>query len=261
MAATPTGDDGPFDKERPSLLLLLADALAFLIRKRAEFLTIALPIAGIAAGIAWMLGTRRLLFHWRGHWGWDFLFVLIYAMFLDRWIKESLLDGAVDCEEVDMLRRSLITPRFLAFVAGLFALGSALAVLPWMVPMVLCIAVVALLALALPAFSAAEPIGLLQALRLGRAVRTSLVVLIALTALLSVADDIALHWALLHLPAKAWAAPAMAAIQRFVDCLLLAVVGHVLASLYERLADWQPPEPEDHPFRGQKWARPKDRRN
>ena len=256
MAATPT-EDGPIDKDRPSLLLLLVDALAFLVRKRVEFLTIVLPIAGIAAGIAWMLGTQRLLIHWRGHWGWDFLFVLIYAMFLDRWIKESLLDGAVDCEEVDMLRRSLITPRFLAFAAGLFALAGALSMLPWMVPMILCIAIVALLALALPSFSTAEPIGFIEALRMGRPERTTLIVLIALTALLSVADDIALHWALLHLPAKPWVAPAMAAAQRFVDCILLALVGHVLASLYERLADWTPPEPEDHPFRGQKWARPR----
>ena len=43
--------------------------------------------------------TQRLLIDWRGHWGWDFLFVLIYAMFLDRWLKESLLDGATDCDE------------------------------------------------------------------------------------------------------------------------------------------------------------------
>ena len=109
----------------PSLLLLLVDALAFLVRKGGMFLTIVLPIAGIAALITWALGTQRLLVHWRGHWGWDFLFVLIYAMFLDRWLKESLLDGASDCDEADMLRRSLVTPRFLVFTALLFALAAA----------------------------------------------------------------------------------------------------------------------------------------
>lgn len=242
---------------QPSLPFLLVDALAFLVRKRGVFLTIVLPICGIAAGITWALGTQRLLVHWRGHWGWDFLFVLIYAMFLDRWIKESLLDGAVDCDEVDMLRRSLITPRFLVFAAVLFALGSALSVLPWMVPLILCAAIFALLALALPSFSAAAPLGLRQALRLGRQARTGLILLSVGVALLSVADDVALHWALLHLPHKAWVGPAMAAAQRFVDCVLIALAGHVLADLFRQLADWQQPEPDDHPYRGESWARRK----
>ncbi len=240
-----------------SLLFLLIDALAFLVRKRGVFLTVVLPIAGIAAGIAWALGTQRLLDHWRGHWGWDFLFVLIYAMFLDRWIKESLLDGATDCDEVDMLRRSLITPRFLAFAALLFALAAALSVLPWVVPLILCTAIFALLALALPSFSAAEPLGLSQALRLGRSARTSLIALSLGAALLSIADDVALHWATLHLPHKAWVEPAMAAAQRFVDCVLIALAGHMLASLYRQLADWQQPEPDDHPYRDLARARRK----
>jgi hypothetical protein len=242
---------------QPSLPFLLVDALAFLVRKRGVFLTVVLPICGIAAGITWALGTQRLLVHWRGHWGWDFLFVLIYAMFLDRWIKESLLDGASDCDEVDMLRRSLVTPRFLVFAALLFAIASALSVLPWVVPLVLCTAIFALLALALPSFSAATPLGFGQALRLGRSARTSLILLSAGIALLSVADDIGLHWALLHLPHKAWVGPAMAAAQRFVDCVLIALAGHVLASLFRQLADWQQPEPDDHPYRGESWARRK----
>ena len=242
---------------QPSLLYLLIDALAFLVRKRGVFLTVVLPICGIAAGITWALGTQRLLVHWRGHWGWDFLFVLIYAMFLDRWSKESLLDGASDCDEVDMLRRSLITPRFLVFAALLFAIAAALSVLPWVVPLVLCTAIFSLLALALPSFSAAAPLGLGQALRLGRSARTSLILLSAGIALLSVADDVALHWALLHLPHKAWVGPAMAAAQRFVDCVLIALAGHVLASLFRQLADWQQPEPDDHPYRGESWARRK----
>ena len=233
----------------PSLLLLLVDALAFLVRKGGMFLTIVLPIAGIAAAITWALGTQRLLVDWRGHWGWDFLFVLIYAMFLDRWLKESLLDGATDCDEVDILRRSIVTPRFLAFATMLFVVASALSVLPWVVPLVLCTAIFALLALALPSFSAAEPLGLVQALRLGRSVRTNLIVLSALVAALSVADDAALHWALLHLPRKPWVGPAMAATQRFFDCVLIALAGHVLAALFQQLANWHQPEPDDHPYR------------
>ena len=251
MAAPDVEDD------TPSLLFLLVDALAFLVRKFGMFLTIVLPIAGIAAGITWALGTQRLLVNWRGHWGWDFLFVLIYAMFLDRWLKESLLDGATDCDEVDMLRRSIVTPRFLAFATVLFVVASALSVLPWVVPLVLCTAIFALLALALPSFSAAEPLGLVQALRLGRSVRTNLIVLSALVAVLSVADDAALHWALLHLPRKPWVGPAMAATQRFFDCVLIALAGHVLAALFRQLADWRQPEPDDHPYRDLMRARRK----
>ena len=241
----------------PSLPFLLVDALAFLVRKFGMFLTIVLPIAGIAAGITWALGTQRLLVNWRGHWGWDFLFVLIYAMFLDRWLKESLLDGATDCDEVDMLRRSIVTPRFLAFATLLFIVASALSVLPWVVPLVLCTAIFALLALALPSFSAAEPLGLVQALRLGRSVRTNLIVLSALVAALSLADDAALHWALVHLPRKPWVGPALAAAQRFFDCVLIALAGHVLAALFQQLADWRQPEPDDHPYRDLMRARRK----
>jgi hypothetical protein len=245
------------DAPRTSLLVLLVDALAFLLRKRGVFLTVVLPICGIAAGITWALGEQRLLVHWRGHWGWDFLFVLIYAMFLDRWMKEALLDGATDCDEVDNLRRSIVTPRLLLFAALLFAIASVLSVLPWFVPLVLCTAIVALLALALPSFSAAEPLGIGQALALGRGVRSNLIVLSVGVAVLSVADDAALHWALLHLPKKAWAGPAMAAAERFFDCVLIALAGHVLAALFQQLAGWRQPEPEDHPYRDEAWARRK----
>ena len=251
MAAPDVEDD------KPSLPLLLVDALAFLVRKGGMFLTIVLPIAGIAAAITWALGTQRLLVDWRGHWGWDFLFVLIYAMFLDRWLKESLLDGATDCDEVDMLRRSIVTPRFLAFAAVLFALAGVLSILPWVVPLILCTSIFALLALALPSFSAAEPLDLGQALKLGRSARTTLIVLSVGVALLSVAGDAGAHWVLLHLPRKPWAGPAMAAAQRFVDCVLIALAGHVLAALFRQLADWRQPEPDDHPYRDLMRARRK----
>ena len=41
---------------------------------------IVLPIAGAAAGITWLLDTQRQFVDWRGHWGWNFLFVLVYAL-------------------------------------------------------------------------------------------------------------------------------------------------------------------------------------
>ena len=62
--------------------------------------------------IAYILDTDQEFVDYRQSLGlWNFLFALIYAMFLDRWIKEALLDGASACDEVDALRRSLISPR------------------------------------------------------------------------------------------------------------------------------------------------------
>ena len=242
---------------QPSLPFLLVDALAFLVRRFGLFLVVALPISAVAAAIAWLLDTQRSFAAVRGHWGWDFGFVLIYALFLDRWIKEVLLDGATDCDETDNLRRSIVSPRFLLFAAMLFALAAGLSFLPWVVPLILCIAVFALFALALPSFSAAEPLGLGQALRLGRSAWTSLVLLSATMALLSLLGHAATDWGLAHLPHKPWARPAMEAAHRLIDCLLLAFVGYALASLFRQLADWHQPEPEDHPYRDLARARRK----
>jgi len=252
MAEAPTADD-----DRPSLLFLLVDALAFLVRRRGLFLVIVLPIAGLAAAIAWLLTTQRPFEAWRGHWGWDFLFVLVYAMFLDRWIKETLLDGATDCEEVDNLRRSIVSPGILALAAGLFAITIGLSVLPWpgssLVPLVLCVAIAALLALWPPALAAAEPLGLVDALRLGRPVRSLLIVLVLGAVLLALGAAAAVPWALVHLPphlqAQPWVEPALAAAHRLVDCAVLALLAHVVATLFRRLADWRAPEPDDHPYR------------
>ncbi|HEX9559051.1 MAG TPA: hypothetical protein VF991_21335, partial [Reyranella sp.] len=103
----------------PSLPLTLVDALAFWLRNQFVFWLTALPIAGLGAGVTYVLEADRQFIDWRNHWGWDFLFALIYAMFLDRWIKESLLEGASPCDEVDELRRSTIAVRFLTFAAVL----------------------------------------------------------------------------------------------------------------------------------------------
>ena len=35
------------------------------------------------------------------------------------------------------------------------------------------------------------------------------------------------------------------AAERFVDCVLIALAGHVLAMLFQQLADWRQPEPEE----------------
>jgi hypothetical protein len=45
----------------------------------------------------------------------------------------------------------------------------------------------------------------------------------------------------------------MAGVWRLSDCLLLAIVGYVLATIWRELTDWRPPEPEDHPFRNLKF--------
>ena len=243
MAASSGEDD------KPSLLFLLVDSLAFLIRRIGHFLTLVLPICGIAAGLNWALNTQRAFFEWRGHWGWDFLFLMIYALLLDRWIKESLLDDATDCDEVENLRRSIVSLRFLGFAVLLYANAAIFSVLPLVVPTILCIGIVALLALVLPSYSAAEPLDFNQALQMSRPVRGSLIVLIAGVALLSLAGEAGTHKALYYLPIKPWAKPAMEAAHRFVDCMLVAIAGHVLASLFRRLSDWHQPEPDDHPYR------------
>ena len=86
-------------------------------RNQAVFWLVALPIAGLGAAIAFVLDRDQQFADLRNHWGWDFLFALIYAMFLDRWMKITLLEGASPCEEVDNLRRSIISLRFLVFAA------------------------------------------------------------------------------------------------------------------------------------------------
>jgi hypothetical protein len=44
----------------------------------------------------------------------------------------------------------------------------------------------------------------------------------------------------------------MAAALRLADCLVIAQAGYVVAALWRQLTDWQPPEPEDRPFRDMK---------
>ena len=139
------------EHDAPSLGLVLVDALVFWLRHQAVFWLMALPIAGLAAAITYILEANQALVDWRHHWGWDFLFALIYAMFLDRWIKEALLEDARPGDEVDALRRSTIALRFLLFAAALGLMATALARLPHVeLAAVLWTAAAALFALMLP---------------------------------------------------------------------------------------------------------------
>jgi hypothetical protein len=243
--------DRPNENDAPSLGLVLVDALVFWLRNQWVFWLMALPIAGLAAGVAYVLEANQALVDWRQHWGWDFLFALIYAMVLDRWIKEALLEDASPCDEVDELRSSTIAPRFLILAAALSLLALALATLPHVeLSAVLWTAAASLVALMLPSLAAAEPLSLRQAFALGRPWQIHLFLLIGSAVALSLLANVGLAWASTHLPDKPWNAAAVVAVQRVVDCLLLAFVGYALATAFRQLTGWRQPEPDDHPFRG-----------
>ena len=266
------------DQDEPSLLFKTVDAIAFLFRNRAGFWLGALPLAGLGAAVAFLLERHQQFADLRNHWGWDFLFALIYAMFLDRWMKIALLEDAIACDEVDNLRRSIIAVRFLVFAACFLVLAMLMSalrlegitetligwhlpiatatilgtVLAWLPHLFFWTTLFALIALMLPSLSAAEPTTLSQAGALGRPVRSALFRLVFGAALLSFTVFATTSFCLEHLPKKAWAAAAMTGAWRLVDCLLLAVVGYVLATIWRELTDWRAPEPEDHPFRNMK---------
>jgi len=243
--------DRPHDNDAPSLGLVLVDALVFWLRNQGVFWLMALPIAGLAAAIAYVLEANREFIEWRHHWGWDFLFALIYAMFLDRWIKEALLEDASPCDEADELRRSTIAVRFLLFAAALGMMAIALAPLPHgELGAVLWAAAACLFVLMLPSLAAAEPLTLRQAFALGRPLQVHLFLLIGGAVALSLLADSGVAWGAEHFPDRPWNAAAIAAAHRLIDCLLLAFVGYALATVFRHLTDWQQSEPDDHPFRG-----------
>ena len=239
------------DQDRPSLLFLIVDAIAFWIRSPLLFWIVALPIAGLAALLAYTLDANQSLVAFRHHWGWGFLFALIYALFLDRWIKASLLDGASPCEEVDNLRRSIVSPRFLAGATVLFLLALVMADSPCVeVSAVIWSAAAALFALYLPALSAAEPLSLRQAFAAGRPLQIHFFLLVAGSLAISFASGVGLERAAATFaPYKVWAPAAIAATHRLIDCVLLAIAGNALASAFREIVDWRQPEPDDHPYR------------
>jgi hypothetical protein len=241
----------PHENDAPSLGLVLVEALVFWLRNQGVFWLTALPIAGLAGGIAYILEANRALVDWRHHGGWDFLFALAYALFLHRWIKEALLEDASPCDEVSELRGSTIALRFLIFAAALGLLATALAALPPVEPgAVLWTAVACLFVLMLPSLTAGEPLSLGQAFAVGRPLQIHLFLLIGGAVALSLLADSGLARAIGHLSDKPWNAAVVAAAHRLVDCLLLAFVGYGLATLFRQLTGWQQPEPDDHPLRG-----------
>jgi hypothetical protein len=210
----------------------------------------ALPIAGLAAAITYVLEANQALVDWRHHWGWDFLFALIYAMFLDRWIKEALLEEATPCDEADALRGSTIALRFLVFAAALGLMATALALLPRVeLSAVLWTAAASLFGLMLPSLAASEPSSLRQAFALGRPLQVHLFLLIGGAVALSLLADPGLAWIAGDLPDRPWHAAAVVAAHRLVDALLLTFVGYGLATLFREAADWRQPEPDGRLYR------------
>jgi hypothetical protein len=269
------------DIETPPLALIGVDALAFLIRNRVVFLLSALPVAGFAAIVAWLLAANPNYADLRDHWGWDFLFALIYVTFVDRWMKETLLDDASPCEEVDDLRRSIVSPRLLVIAAACYLLAMMLGVLQvqgvgqrlaildlphglallltalvtWLPHIFTWSGLVSMVILLLPACSGVKSTSLNDALALGRPIRSKLFALVFGAALAWLMITTAANWGLELLPGKPWANAAMAAAMRFGDCVVLALAGYTLAALWRQLTDWQAPEPADRPFRDMKLRR------
>ena len=222
------------------------DALAFWCRRQTVFWMLTLPIAGLAAMIAFLLETRVELGVWREHWAWDFLFALIYAMFLDRWMKETLLDGALPSDEVDDMRRSTIAARFLTFAVVFCLLGIATAPSPYVeLNIVACAAAASLFVLVLPSLAAHQPLSVYEAFMIGRPLQAQLFLLVGGAMVISLSAGLGLDWLGRLLPHKAWLPAALAAAQRLIDCLLLAGVGYGLATLFRTLTDWQQPDPAD----------------
>lgn len=223
-----------------SHLLLPIEALAFWARNQLAFWIAAFPIAVLAGALAYFLPADE--------WASAPLFTIVYALFLDRWQKIALLDGAPICEEADALRRMMITTRFLLLAIGAYALALLTMAVPVIDVLLWCMVLSPILLL-LPALSAGDSITLGEAWRLGRPVQLVLLIIILATALLSICAQHGAIWLATLLPQKAWTPLVTAGLVRLVDCLLLAVAGHMLASLYRSLSGWQPPEPEDRPYR------------
>jgi hypothetical protein len=261
--------------ERTPLFLLIIDAIAFWLRNPAVFWLLALPIAGLAAAAAYAIGANEQFAFLRHPEGWDFLYALIYAMFIDRWIKESLLDDAPPCDEVDAFRRALVPPPLLLLAIVFFLFAMALSwlhlqgvedtllrwhlpyaiaaigatVLSWLPHVLVWATVLGFVVLLVPAWCAGEQMSLRRAWTLSEPARPKLFRLVLGSTVLSLIVYALTQWGLDVLPNKPWAAAAMVGAQRLADCLILAITGHVLAALFQVLTDWHQPEPEDRPFR------------
>ena len=241
----------PHDSDAPSLGLVLVEALVFWLRRQGVFWLMALPIAGLAGAITYILESNRALVDWRHHWGWDFLFALIYAMFLDRWIKEALLEDAHPCEEADALRGSTIALRFLVFAAalGLMATGARASASRRAVGGAVDGDGFAVRADAARRSRPANPPSLRQAFAWGRPLQVHLFLLIGGAVALWLLADPGLACLAGYLPDGPWKAAAVTAAHRLIDVLLLAFVGYGLATLFREVSGWQQPEPDARLYR------------
>jgi hypothetical protein len=266
---------GGVASERTPLFLLIVDAIAFWRRNQAVFWLLALPIAGLAALAAYLIGAHEQFAFLRHPEGWDFLFALIYAMFLDRWIKEALLDDASPCDEVVAFRRALVPPPLLLFAIVFFLFAVALSLLhlqgvdatllrwhlpyavvvitgimlSWLPHVLVWATVLGFVVLLVPAWCAGEPMSFRKAWRISEPARPRLFRLVLGATVLSLIVYAVTQWGLDVLPDRPWSAAAMVGAQRLADCVILAIAGHVLAALFQTLTDWHQPEPEDRPFR------------
>lgn len=196
-------------------------------------------------------------------------------MFADRWIKESLLDGAAPCDEVDAFRRALVPPALLLFAIVFFLFATALSwlhlegiestllhwhlpraiaaiagiVLSWLPHALVWATALGFVVLLVPAWCAGERTSLGKAWRISGSARSRLFRLVLGSTVLSLVAYAVTRWGLEVLPGKPWAAAAMTGAWRLTDCLILAIAGHVLSSLFQALTNWHQPEPEDRPFR------------
>jgi len=268
--------------DRRPLFFLIIDAIAFWLRNQAVFWLLALPIAGLSAAVVYLIEASQHLTFERYRWGWEFLYALIYAMFLDRWIKEALLDDAAPCEEVDAVRRGLVSARLLLMAIVFFGFAMALSwlqlqgidsslarwgvpyaltviggtVLAWLPHLLVWATCLAFLAFVMPSWSSGETLSLKRAWQLSEPARPKIFRLVVGSAFLSLTVYALTVWGQQVLPNKPLILAALEAAQRLADCLLLVIAGHVLAALYMALADWRPPEPEERPFRGMRLRPP-----
>ncbi len=226
------------------------DALAFWCRRQALFWILALPIAAFGAMVAYLFQARIEFDLMRDHWVWSFLFTVLYALFLDRWMKEALLDGDL-LGDSDALRQSTLGARAisLAILTWLIVLASALG--PYAeLNVIACAAVAALFVLVLPALAANESLGLAEAFTLGRPHRGRIFLMVFGAMLVSLIAGLLLDRLAPLLPHKMWVPAMLSAAQRLVDCLLLAFVGYDLAILFKTRTDWQAPVPDEAAYAG-----------
>ena len=242
----------PVEDHAPSLGHVLVDALVFWLRHQAVFWLMALPIAGLAAAIAYILEANQAVRRLAPSLGLGFPVRLIYAMFLDRWIKEALLEDARAVRRGRCVapldhRAPLPALRRRPLPAG----DGARAPASRRAGAVLWTAAAALFALLLPALAAGEPSSLRQAFALGRPLQIHLFLLIGGASLLSLAAGSGPRRGLPDIcPTEPWTPPPSPPPIGWSTGLLLAFVGYGLARSFAKLTGWQQPEPRDRPYRG-----------